>query len=132
MKKKILSIFVMCMGIIVPALVADNATTTASATVEEKENPPFTYMAKGPGDDVITPTYEHKPKSDPCHGYVYEIRSTLTGEVWYETYEEHPNPGDKPELTYIYMNDVDGEKITCDPSSGDVCYSCSCSIIIRP
>ena len=123
MKKKILSIFVMCMGIIVPALVADNATTTASATVEEKETPPFTYMADGPDDDVIVAIENYKEDWDECTGHVYG---------YYENGEEHFIVLDTPDQKdgYTYYNSFLGTKTICTPSEESLCRQLGCAIHI--
>ena len=123
MKKKILSIFVMCMGIIVPALVADNATTTASATVEEKENPPFTYMADGPDDDVIVTIENYKEYWDNCTGYVFG---------YYENGEEHfvVFDNDDPRDGYTYYNPFYGTKSRCEYDDGNFCRQAGCAIHI--
>jgi hypothetical protein len=123
MKKKILSIFVMCMGIIVPALVADNATTTASATVEEKENPPFTYMADGPDDDVIVTIENHKEDWIECTGHVYG---------YYENGEEHFIVLDTPDQKdgYTYYNSFLGTKTICHYSEESLCRQLGCAIHI--
>ena len=123
MKKKILSIFVMCMGIIVPALVADNATTTASATVEETTTPPFTYMADGPDDDVIVAVENHKEEWVDCTGHVFG---------YYENGEEHFVVFDNDDLRdgYTYYNSFIGTKTICEPSEESLCRQLGCAIHI--
>ena len=113
----------MCMGIIVPALVADNATTTTSTTVEEKENPPFSLMADGPDDDVIVTIEDYKEYWEECIGHVFG---------YYENGEEHFVVFDdsNPREGYIYYNPFYGTKSRCEYSEGSFCREIDCGIQI--
>lgn len=133
MRNKFLLIFVLSMGIIVPALVADDAITLTSTTAvaaeeveEENTNPPFSLLAENPDGYIVTPTYEAKEDKINCHAYAYKITDE-NGNVSYDVLDDLIT-----KEGYKLINDVYGEKIICEHETGSICTSCGCGVIVTP